>query len=144
MEQFVLLFRSNLRHQPPTHFHFLENSGVRGLLHETRNATIGLALHNPELCDLLSTHRLGRERDIGSGTNVLMQQRAKIHPVKLVATQDQEIIERAFEEIPHVLAHRVGRSLIPLRTFRRLLRRQDVDETAREIVELVASLNMSM
>src|SRR6266581_2609190 len=85
-----------------------------------------------------------RERDVGSALNMLMQQRAKIRPVKLIAAENEIVIERALEEVAHVLAHRIRRSLIPLRTFRRLLRGQNVDKAARKIVELVAGLNMSM
>ena len=88
--------------------------------------------------------RFSRERDVGSALNMLMQQRAKIHPVKLIAAENEIVIERALEEVAHVLAHRIRSSLIPLRTFRRLLRRQNVDKAARKIVELVAGLNMSM
>ena len=73
-----------------------------------------------------------------------MQQGAKIHPVKLIAAQDEVIIERPLEEVAHVLPDGVGRALIPLRAFRRLLRREDIDEAAREIVELVARLDMAM
>src|SRR5256885_2685872 len=88
--------------------------------------------------------RFSRERDVGSALNMLMQQRAKIHPVKLIAAENEVVIERALQEVAHVLAHRIRGSLIPLRTLRCLLRRQDVDKTARKIVELVARLNMSM
>ena len=73
-----------------------------------------------------------------------MQQSAEIHPVKLIAAQDDVVIERPLQEVAHVLAHRVGRALIPLRVFRRLLRGEDVDETARKIVELVARLDVAM
>ena len=73
-----------------------------------------------------------------------MQQGAEIHPVKLIAAEDEVIIERPLQEVAHVLPHRVRRALIPLRAFRRLLRGQDVDEAARKIVELVARLDMAM
>src|SRR2546430_934623 len=68
----------------------------------------------------------------------------KIHSIKLIAAEDEVIIERAFEEVAHVLPHCVRRSLIPLRTFGSLLRGENIDEAAREIVELVARLHMSM
>ncbi len=92
----------------------------------------------------MSMYGVGRQCDIDARLNVLVQQRAKIHPVQLIAAQNQIIIERALEEVAHVLPDRVGRALIPLRARRRLLRRKNIDETAREIVELVARLDMSM
>ena len=73
-----------------------------------------------------------------------MEQRAKIHAIRLIAAQDQVIIERPLEEVAHVLPHRVRRALIPLRAFRRLLRCENIDEAAGEIIELIARLNMSM
>src|SRR5437764_439627 len=71
-----------------------------------------------------------------------MQERAKIHPIKLVAAQNQIKLERSLEEVTHVLPHGVGSALVPLRTFGRLLGRQNIDEAAGKIVELVTRLNM--
>ena len=88
--------------------------------------------------------RFGRKRDFRAGTDVLMQQRAEIHPVKLVAAEDDIIIKWPLQEIAHVLPDCVGRALIPLRVFRRLLRGQDIDKAAREIVELVTRLDVAM
>src|SRR5205823_8547337 len=82
--------------------------------------------------------------DVGAGTNVLMKQRPKIHPVKLIATQDEVIVERPLEKVPHVLADGVSGTLIPLRAFGSLLGRENVHETAREIVELIARLDVPM
>ena len=73
-----------------------------------------------------------------------MQKGAKIHPVKLVATENQIKFDRLLQEIAQVLAHRVRRPLIPLRPFRSLLGRQNVHKTARKMVEFVARLNMAM
>ena len=98
----------------------------------------------PNSNHLMARHRFRGQRDVGAEPDVLMQQRAKIHPVKLVAAQDQVVIVRPLEEVAHVLPHRVGRSLIPLRALRRLLRGENVDEAARKIVELVARLNVAM
>src|SRR5437762_10207564 len=73
-----------------------------------------------------------------------MQERAKIHPVKLVAAENQIKLEWSLEEVTHVLPHGVGGSLVPLRPFGRLLRRQNIDKAPGEIVELVARLNVAM
>jgi hypothetical protein len=89
-------------------------------------------------------HRLGRERDIRAGTDVLVQQCAEIHPVKLIAAEDEIVVERALEEVAHVLPHRVRCALIPIGVLGRLLRGQNVDKAAREVVELVARLDVAM
>src|SRR5664279_863635 len=73
-----------------------------------------------------------------------MEERPKIHPGKLIAAQDDVIIVRLLQEVAHVLAHRVRGPLIPLRSFRRLLGSEDVYETARKIIELVARLDVAM
>ena len=65
----------------------------------------------------------GCERDIRSGLKVLMQQYPKLHPIKLVAAEDEIVIERLLEKVTHVLPDGVGRALIPLRSGWRLLRR---------------------
>ena len=75
---------------------------------------------------------------------MLMEQSAEIHPVKLIAAENDVVIERPLQEVAHVLAHRVRRSLIPLRAFRGLLGRQDVDEAARKIIEFVTRLDVAM
>jgi hypothetical protein len=79
--------------------------------------------------------RFRRKCDVGAPLDVLMQNFSEIHPIKLVATKNEKIIERALEEVAHVLADRVGGSLIPLRAFGSLLRCENVDEAARKIVD---------
>ena len=54
------------------------------------------------------------------------------------------MLKGLFQEIPHVLANGVGRSLIPFRAFRCLLCSQDIDEASGEIVKLVARLDMAV
>ena len=73
---------------------------------------------------------------------MLAQNLAVVHPVKLVAAQNDIVIDRTLEEIPKVLSDGVGRSLVPMRALGRLLRRENLDETWREIVELVARVDM--
>src|ERR1700751_5157691 len=86
----------------------------------------------------------GGQRDVRASLNVLMQNFPKIHSVKLVATQDEVVIVRPLEEVAHVLPHRVGCSLIPLRAGGRLLRGKNVHKAARKIIELVAGLDVPM
>src|SRR5437667_2542132 len=64
--------------------------------------------------------------------------------IPLMTAQDYVKSERPLEEIAHVLPHRIGSPLIPLRAGGRLLSRKNIYKAARKIVELVAGLNMSM
>ncbi len=109
-----------------------------------RDPPVCPALHDPKLRNLCSGDRFGRERNIGAGLDMLAKQGTKIHSVKLIATENDVMVVRSFEEVTHVLPHGVGRPLIPLGAFRRLLRGEDVDEAARKIIELVARLDMAM
>src|SRR5712672_359294 len=65
-----------------------------------------------------------------------MQERSKIHPVEPVATENQIKLKRMLEEVAHILPHSIGGSLIPLRTFRRLLSGKNIDKATGKIVEL--------
>ena len=87
-------------------------------------------------------HRFGGKGDVCTGTNVLMQQLAEIHTIKLVAAQDQIKIVRPLEKITHILPHRVRCPLIPLRAGGRLLSGENIHKAARKIVELVAGLDV--
>ena len=75
---------------------------------------------------------------------MLVQQRAKIHSVKLIAAENEVIIVGPFEEVANVLPHGVGRALVPLRACWSLLRGEYLDEAAREIIELVGRLDVAM
>ncbi len=126
----------------PVELQLVEQRGLLRLFLKARDPVIRPAQHDPELRRRGALHRSGREGDLGTRANVLMKQRPEIHPVKLVPAQDEEIIVRLLEEITQVLADRVGRALIPLRPLGRLLGGEDVDKTAREIIELVARLDV--
>ena len=67
---------------------------------------------------------------------------AVVHSVKLIAAQNDIVIDRTLEEVAKVLPDGVGCSLIPLRSLGSLLRRENLDETRCEIVELEAGVDM--
>src|SRR5437588_9851 len=73
-----------------------------------------------------------------------MQKRTKIHPVELIAAQNEIELKRALEEVAHVLPNGVGCALIPLRTLRCLLGGQNIDEAAGKIIEFIAGLDVAM
>src|SRR5436189_3390754 len=75
---------------------------------------------------------------------MLVEQSAEIHSVELITAENDVIIEWPLQQVAHVLADRVCRALIPLRSFRRLLCGEDIHEAARKIIELVARLDMAM
>jgi hypothetical protein len=62
--------------------------------------------------------------------------------VELIARENDVVLVRILEEVAEVLPHRVGRALIPARVRGCLLRGHDLDEAAREIVELVGRVDV--
>ena len=73
------------------------------------------------------------------GLDVLLEHLAEVHAVELIAAEDDVVLVRVLEEIAEVLPHGVGGALVPARVRGRLLRGEDLDEAAGEIVELVGA-----
>src|SRR5260370_22612640 len=67
-----------------------------------------------------------------------------IRAVELVTAQNHVVIKWYCEELPEVLANRIGGSLVPSCSFRSLLGCQDLDEVRREIIEFVACVDMTV
>ena len=61
----------------------------------------------------------------------------EVHPVDVIAGEDQVVLGIDVAEVPRRLAHGVGRALKPLFALGRLLGGQDLDEAAREHVHPV-------
>jgi len=63
----------------------------------------------------------------------------EVHPVKLVAREDQHVIDPALFDIADIFADRVGGSLVPIGTLvNRLLGGQQFDEATIKVVESVS------
>jgi hypothetical protein len=74
--------------------------------------------------------------------NVLAQNLAVVHSVKLIAAQNDIVLEWTFEEVVEVLPNGVRGTLVPMRSRGRLLRGQNLPETWRDIVEFEGGVNM--
>ena len=84
-----------------------------------------------------ASHGDGRNGDIGLGFGMLGDDLPEIHPIKLVAAEDQEILPIVIQEVEHVLADSVGRALVPGSISVGLFGRQDLDEPTGEMIELI-------
>jgi hypothetical protein len=73
---------------------------------------------------------------------VLLDDLPEIHPVELVAGEDQDQVVGVLAEMDDVAADGVGRPLVPVQALLGLLGREDVDEAAAEGVELVGALDV--
>ena len=88
--------------------------------------------HQTELGSPALVHRHHREGDVSLGLTVAFNEVSIIHPVQVIAGQNQILIDIPFREEPDILAHCVGRSFKPIRAFGSLLRRQHFDESLGE------------
>src|SRR4029453_8128163 len=92
LEQFFIFVGTDGADQLPAHLHFLQDCIIARLLDETRDSAINITLHDAKLRNLMQRYGFGGQGDVCAKPDVLMQQRTKIHPVKLVAAWDREII----------------------------------------------------
>ena len=63
---------------------------------------------------------------------VRVDELAVVHPVQVVAGQDEVVVGVVLREVARRLADGIGRALVPVRIVGGLLGREDLDEPARE------------
>ena len=120
----------------------IEQGGLLGLLHEADDPPLGIGLHDAQRLGGAPAHRDGGDGEVGLRLDVLLQNSPEIHPVELVAAQDQGVIEVRAAEVDQVLPHRVRGSLVPRGVGMALLRRQDLHKAWGEVVELERSVDV--
>ena len=86
---------------------------------------------------IVGGHRLRGDRDVGAPIDVRVDQLAVVHPVQVVAGENQVVVGVVAHEMARGLAHGVGRALKPVRVVGRLLGRQDLDESLAEEIHPV-------
>ena len=86
---------------------------------------------------VLLLHRDGGDGHVRLLLDVRLVQVAEVHPVELVAGQDEDVLGVLALDVGNVLADRVGRALVPVGGLVRLLGGEHLDEPAVEHVELV-------
>ena len=100
-----------------------------GLLCEVDDPSGFVNLHQTERRGALFVHGDGGNRDVRADFAVLLDERAIVHAVQVVAGKDDVLVALGLGEEPQVLAHRVRGTLEPVLVHRRLLRRENLDET---------------
>ena len=118
--------------------------GLR-LFDESANLTRMIDLHDAQRRRIFPRDGDSRDRRIGTRLDVGSHHVAKVHSVELVARKDQHVFDPIFLEVDQILADRVGSPLIPIGSLLDgLLRRQQFDETAAEMIERVGLPQMPM
>ena len=88
--------------------------------------------HQAEFGGPALIHRHHRKGDVGLGLTVPLDEVGIIHPVQVIAGQNQILIDIPLREEPNILAHGVGRSFEPTRAFGSLLSREYFDKSLGE------------
>ena len=86
---------------------------------------------------VLRVHGLRRDRDVGVALDVRVDELGEVHPVDVVAGEDEVVLGVHVAEVARGLPHRIGRALEPVLALGRLLGRQHLDESAGEHVHAV-------
>ena len=107
------------------------------LFHERPDPPCLVHLQDAKAGDMALGHRDHGDGDVRVRFHMRFVQEPVIHAVKLIAGQDEDVRARVLLDLADVLADGVSRSLVPVRSFDRLLCRQDFDKPVVEHVELV-------
>ena len=93
---------------------------------------------------VLDADRLRRDRDVRPAIAVRVDQLAVIHPVQVIAGENQVVVGVVAREVAHRLPHGIRRALIPIRIVRCLFGREDLDEALAEQVHAVRLRDMAV
>jgi WD40 repeat protein len=90
------------------------------LLDELMDAVVCVSTHDAEAGGVTGVHRECGDGQVRFTGDVLAHDFAEVHAVELVATEDEEVIMPAFEEVAQILPHGIGGTLKPSWIIRRL------------------------
>ena len=122
----------------------VEHGGVLRFFDKARDAAILGDLQDAERLRRLPADGNRGDGDVRAGLGVLADDAAEIHPIQLVAAQDEQVIEIVVEKVDEIFAHGVGGAFIPRRVGERLLRREDFHEAAGKLVEFIRPRNVAV
>ena len=117
---------------------------VRGFLMERGDTPVLVGLEDPEASGIGTGDRLDGDGNVGPLLTVQRDELGVIHAVQVIAGKDHNVFDPGVDKTWKLLAHRVGRALIPIHPTGRLLGRQNVDEPTGEQVELVGLVNVAV
>src|SRR5262249_19022882 len=82
--------------------------------------------------------------NVGLAITMSPDELSKVHPVELIAGKDEDFRRAVVLNVARILAHSVGRALVPVRSFIGLLSRQDFHKALTERVKLVSIGDMAV
>ena len=110
---------------------------ARRLLLEGDDLSVAVEPEQSHPLRVVDRHRLRRNGDVGVPLDVGVDHLGVVHPVKMIAREDQIVVGVVAHEVPRGLSHRVGRALKPVRVVGGLLGRENLDEPGAEQIHPV-------
>ena len=107
------------------------------LLLERHDLPVVVEPEDAHLGRITAAHRLRRDGDVGASLDVRFDQFTEVHPIEMVAGEDQEVLGVVPGEVAGGLAHGIGGALEPVRALRGLLGGEHFDESVGEHIEPV-------
>jgi len=120
----------------------VDHLGVLGFFDELRDGEVVADAHEAEALDFGDGKGYRGYGYIGTGGDVLLDDFLEIHPVELVAGEDEDVVVGEGPEMLEITADGIGGALIPVGVFLGLLGRKDVHKTATKGVEMEGVLNV--
>ena len=96
---------------------------------EPADPALLVVLHDAEAWGEFASYRDSGHGQFRLPLHVRGDDFAKVHPVKLVSTEDQHVFKVIVQDVDQVFPDGIGRTFVPRVARRRLLRREDVNET---------------
>jgi hypothetical protein len=107
------------------------------LLLEGDDRPLAIEAEDTHLRRRLHVHRLSGNRDVGFLLTMRLDQLFVVHPVQMIAGEDQVVLGVVLYEMPRRLPDGISRALIPVGIVGRLLGGEDLDEPTRETVKAI-------
>ena len=117
--------------------------GLR-LLEKPLDAARTVDSHDPQPAGRLLMHRDAGDGHVSPARDVRGEHVGVVHPIELVAREDQHVADVGLLQVADVLAHRVGRALVPAGIVERLLGSEDLDEAAAEGIEGIGATDVTV
>jgi len=117
---------------------------VWGFFEKAGHATRVVQPHDSHRLGGVAIDRHAGDGHIGPGPAVAGHHLGEIHAIELIARENQDVVDLGLFQVPEVLPDGVGRSLIPVGVFQRLLGGQDFDESLAELIEGVSAADVAV
>src|SRR5580765_8534342 len=89
------------------------NSGIGCLLNEPRDAALGVDLQDAKSGNVATRHGNRRDSNIGFRLGMQIDDSTEVHPIQLVAAENEQVIPIMIHKMDHVFADGISGALVP-------------------------------